>query len=97
MTERVLRDMLAQPGADYADTGGVGGTLAGNALSLAAMRATLSSALGEDSYRPTIPLASRFTEGVRDVVGRHELPWSVTQLGSRAEYRFEPTPCAQRH
>jgi glutamate-1-semialdehyde 2,1-aminomutase len=92
MTERLLRDMLAQPSADYTDTGGVGGTLAGNALSLAAMRATLSSALGEDSYRHTIPLASRFTEGVRDVVGRHELPWSVTQLGSRAEYRFEPTP-----
>ena len=33
--------MLAATDADYVDTGGVGGTLAGNALSLAAMRATL--------------------------------------------------------
>jgi len=92
MAEAVHDEMLAQPGADYTDTGGVGGTLAGNALSLAAMRATLSSALRADSYAHTIPLAGRFTSGVREVVARHGLPWSVTQLGSRAEYRFEPAP-----
>ncbi len=92
MAEQVHSDMLAQPGGDYTDTGGVGGTLAGNALSLAAMRATLSSTLGDDSYRHTIPLAGRFTDGVRGAVERRRLPWSVTQLGSRAEYRFEPRP-----
>ncbi|MGE5413283.1 MAG: transaminase, partial [Syntrophomonadaceae bacterium] len=40
-----------------ADTGGIGGTLAGNALSLAAMRATLESVLTEEAYARTIPLA----------------------------------------
>ena len=77
--------LLAAEGADYVDTGGVGGTLAGNALSLAAMRATLGSVLTDDVWEHTIPLAARFADGVRR--GRRR-DWSVTQLGCRAEYRF---------
>ncbi|HEY6890529.1 MAG TPA: aspartate aminotransferase family protein, partial [Solirubrobacter sp.] len=82
--------MLAAVEADYEDTGGVGGTLAGNALSLAAMRATLGSVLTDDVWGRTIPLAQRFAEGVREGFGAR--PWNVTQLGCRAEYRFEPEP-----
>ena len=76
--------LLAAEGADYVDTGGVGGTLAGNALSLAAMRATLGSVLTDDVWEHTIPLAERFADGVRAAAP----DWSVTQLGCRAEYRF---------
>jgi glutamate-1-semialdehyde 2,1-aminomutase len=83
---------LGQAGADYEDTGGVGGTLAGNALSLAAMRATLGEVLTEAAYAYTIPLAARFAAGVRDAVSAHDLPWHVTELGCRAEYRFQPAP-----
>lgn len=90
MTEEVVDWMFNQSGADYEDTGGVGGTLAGNALSLAAVRATLSEVLSDDAFAHTIPLASRFAEGVMKVVREHDLPWNVTQLGARAEYRFEP-------
>jgi glutamate-1-semialdehyde 2,1-aminomutase len=82
--------MLAATEADYEDTGGVGGTLAGNALSLAAMRATLSQVLTDDVWKHTIALAERFADGVRHAIG--DLPWNVTQLGCRAEYRFQPTP-----
>ena len=40
-----------------------------------------------------IQRATRFTTGVRTVLDRHDLPWSVVQLGARAEYRFaRPTP-----
>ena len=88
MTER----MLAESDADYEDTGGVGGTLAGNALSMAAIRATLSEVLTDEAFAHTIPLATRFSDGIREVVGEHGLPWNVTQLGSRAEYRFESDP-----
>jgi glutamate-1-semialdehyde 2,1-aminomutase len=77
---------------DDADTGGIGGTLAGNALSLAAMRATLEHVLTPRAYSITIPLAQRFTEGVRTVIKEKELPWHVTQLGCRAEYWFCPKP-----
>jgi glutamate-1-semialdehyde aminotransferase len=92
LSEEVARAMLAQEGADYEDTGGVGGTLAGNAFSLAAMRVTLDTVLTGAAYEHAVPLAARFADGVRDVAGRHGLGWNVTQLGCRAEYRFQPQP-----
>jgi glutamate-1-semialdehyde 2,1-aminomutase len=73
---------------EHADLGGIGGTLAGNALSLAAMRATLSSVLTADAYERSIPLAERWADGVADAIVRHGLPWHVTRLGCRAEYMF---------
>jgi glutamate-1-semialdehyde 2,1-aminomutase len=88
LAERILADDTA----DIVDTGGVGGTLAGNALSVAAMRATLEHVLTEDAFASMIALADRFTAGVRDVIDSRSLPWSIVQLGARAEYRFSPAP-----
>ncbi|MFN8494928.1 MAG: transaminase [Caldilineaceae bacterium] len=92
VTKAVAERMFNRAEADYVDTGGVGGTLAGNALSLAAMRATLERVLTADAFAKTIPLAQRFTAGVQAVIAESNLPWHVTQLGCRAEYRFRPTP-----
>ena len=72
------------------DVGGVGGTLAGNALSLAAMRATLGEVLTEEAFARMIPLAERWTAGVEDAIAEAGLPWHVTRLGCRAEYLFGP-------
>lgn len=77
---------------DESDTGGIGGTLAGNALSFAAMRATLGSVLTEAAFMRAIPLAERWTNGVRQVIDEFELPWIVQRLGCRAEYWFRATP-----
>jgi glutamate-1-semialdehyde 2,1-aminomutase len=77
---------------DTADTGGIGGTLAANALASAAMRATLEHVLTEASYDVTIPLAERFAAGVESVIAAEGLPWVVKRLGCRAEYWFRPTP-----
>lgn len=74
------------------DTGGVGGTLAGNALSLAAMRATLQGVLTADAYARAERLAERFEQGVRDVLQAYAVPFSVTRLGTRVEYIFRPLP-----
>jgi glutamate-1-semialdehyde 2,1-aminomutase len=81
-----------QADADYEDTGGVGGTLAGNALSSAAIRATLGSVLTDEAFERMIGLATRFTAQVQETIDAHSLPWHVTQLGARAEYRFSPQP-----
>jgi glutamate-1-semialdehyde 2,1-aminomutase len=75
-----------------ADVGGVGGTLAGNALSLAAVRATLSEVLTEEAFERMIANAERFEAGVAGEIARHGLPWSITRLGCRAEYMFAPEP-----
>jgi glutamate-1-semialdehyde 2,1-aminomutase len=88
LAERILAD----ESADIIDAGGIGGTLAGNALSVAAMRATLQEVLTDDAFAAMIALADRFTDGVRGVLRDHGLPWSIVQLGARAEYRFCPSP-----
>jgi glutamate-1-semialdehyde 2,1-aminomutase len=70
------------------DVGGIGGTLAGNALSLAAMRATLEHVLTAKNFEKMIALAIRFNDGVSTQIRKHGLPWNVQRLGCRAEYTF---------
>jgi glutamate-1-semialdehyde 2,1-aminomutase len=88
----LAEQILADETADIIDTGGVGGTLAGNALSVAAMRATLEHVLTDEAFAVMIALADRFTAGARAVIENRRLPWNIVQLGARAEYRFCPTP-----
>lgn len=79
--------------ADLLDVGGIGGTLAGNALSLAAMRATLGEVLTEQAFEHMIALATRYTDQVNAALDEYGVPWSISQLGARAEYRFTyPAP-----
>jgi glutamate-1-semialdehyde 2,1-aminomutase len=90
-TAAVAGQIAATITLEHADVGGIGGTLAGNALSLAAMRATLSSVLTPEAYAHTIPLAERWSDGVAAAIAQFGLPWHVTRLGCRAEYLFGPT------
>jgi glutamate-1-semialdehyde 2,1-aminomutase len=71
-----------------ADVGGTGGTLAGNALSLAAMRATLGEVLTDEAFERMIALGERFEQGVQGVIDTRGLPFHVTRLGCRVEYLF---------
>jgi glutamate-1-semialdehyde 2,1-aminomutase len=80
--------VLSRTDLDLVDMGGVGGTLAGNPLSVAAMRATLEHVLTEEAFEHMIGLATAFTDGVNELFDRYELPWAINQLGARAEYRF---------
>ncbi len=77
---------------DDSDVGGVGGTLAGYALSLAATRATLGEVLTAEAFERMIPLAERWETGVTGVLRERDVPWHVTRLGARAEYHFMPDP-----
>jgi glutamate-1-semialdehyde 2,1-aminomutase len=79
--------------ADLIDVGGVGGTLAGNALSVAAMRATLEQVLTDEAFRHMTELGTMFARGVQATIDRTGVAWSVSPLGARAEYRFaSPAP-----
>jgi glutamate-1-semialdehyde 2,1-aminomutase len=75
---------------EVSDVGGVGGTLAANVLSLAAMRATLGEVLTDEAFARMIALGERFEAGVAGAIERHGLPWHVTRLGCRVEYLFRP-------
>lgn len=85
--------VLAQPDLDLVDMGGVGGTLAGSPLSVAAMRATLEHVLTQAAFDHMEALAADFAAGVERVIDLYALPWTVSLLGARAEYRFlRPAP-----
>jgi glutamate-1-semialdehyde 2,1-aminomutase len=88
LSTAVANRITQHPDADLIDVGGVGGTLAGNALSTAAMRATLYEVLTDFAFDHMIDLATRFREGVEAVIHGSGAPWSVEQLGARVEYRF---------
>ena len=89
-TAEVAQCILERQNLEDCDTGGIGGTLAGNALSLAAMRATLQKVLTKEAFDRMIPMAERWTEGVTKAIAEFDLPWTVTRLGCRAEYLFAP-------
>lgn len=88
MTEDVAEGIAARVALEEVDVGGIGGTLAGNALSLAAMRATLTEVLTAEAYTSMIALGERWADGVDAGIAEFELPWHCTRLGARAEYNF---------
>ena len=88
MSAEIAKEIKSQVELEVIDTGGVGGTLAANALSLAAMRATLTKVLTEENFEKMIKLSTRWADGVEKVIEKYKLPWSVNRLGARAEYMF---------
>jgi glutamate-1-semialdehyde 2,1-aminomutase len=74
------------------DVSGIGGTLTGNALSVAAMRAALANGLREEDFAVAVPLAEAWAAGAAGAIEEQGLPWTVQRLGCRAEYWFCPPP-----
>ncbi len=80
--------VLGRSDLDLVDMGGVGGTMAGNALSVAATRATLEHVLTDAAFESMEKVATSYAAGVQAIIDDARLPWSVSQLGARVEYRF---------
>lgn len=91
-TARVEADMnrvLAEKTPGYS---GIGTTLSGNMLALAAMRACLAEVMTPENFAHMTSLAEKLAAGLRAEVVRHGLPWTVTQIGARAELVFSERP-----
>jgi glutamate-1-semialdehyde 2,1-aminomutase len=86
---RVQSYMASLPSSDV---GGVGGTLSGNALSLAVMRTTLEHVLTDEAFDRMVDLGGRWAEDVAGVIRARGLPWTIQRIGARAEYWFTATP-----
>ncbi|MFM7463397.1 MAG: aminotransferase class III-fold pyridoxal phosphate-dependent enzyme, partial [Actinomycetota bacterium] len=89
MREEIAEAISKRVNRGVVDTGGIGGTLAGNALSLAAMRATLKEVLTEEAFMEMIRLGNLWCEGVDQVIREFDLPWHCNRLGARGEYLFQ--------
>jgi glutamate-1-semialdehyde 2,1-aminomutase len=92
LSEEVAARLSAQRGPEVSVTGGIGGTLAGNALSARALRITLETVLTQESFEGMIRQAQRYQAGVEQAIQALGLPWHVARLGCRAEYRYQPVP-----
>ncbi len=89
MTREIAGEIAKRTSREVIDTGGIGGTLAGNALSLAAMRATLTEVLTESNFKKMIALGNRWCDGVDAAIKEFGLPWYCNRLGARGEYLFQ--------
>ena len=90
MTKAVSDAIKKAVKIEIIDTGGIGSTLAGNAFSLAAMRATLSKVLTQSAFKHMISLGNRWSDGVDAAIKEFDLPWHCNRLGARGEYLFAP-------
>ena len=89
MRDEIAEAISKRVNREVVDTGGIGGTLAGNALSLAAMRATLKEVLTEEAFKEMIRLGNLWCDGVDQVIREFDLPWHCNRLGARGEYLFQ--------
>ena len=89
MTQEVADAIKAKVEIEKIDTGGIGGTLAGNILALAAMRATLTDVLTEANFAKMIELGDRWSDGVDAAIKEFDLDWHCNRLGARGEYIFK--------
>ena len=92
VTHEIARQIAISLDGHDADVSGLGGTLAGSVLAMAAVRATLTNALLPSQFDKTIALAERWTQGVERAVQARKMNWSVQRLGCRAEYWFTSSP-----
>ena len=91
MTQAIAESIKSMVELEIIDTGGIGGTLAGNALSLASMRATLTQVLTQENFNRMIELGTRWSDGVDAAIQEFKLPWTCNRLGARGEYMFGET------
>jgi glutamate-1-semialdehyde 2,1-aminomutase len=69
---------------------GIGTTLAGNAMGIAAIGATLREVAAAEAYEVMLAGAEELVAKLRDVIAKRALPWSVVHVGARAEIVFAP-------
>ncbi len=86
VAERMVRAKEAAPDGHS----GIGTTLAGNALTLAALDAALTHLHTESNYAHMTALARQLEDGLVQRIRAARRPWTVTRLGARLELQFMP-------
>jgi len=69
---------------------GIGTTLSGNPLTLAALEAALDHLHTAVNYAHMLALGEQLERGLNERIARARMPWTVTRLGARMELQFMP-------
>jgi glutamate-1-semialdehyde 2,1-aminomutase len=67
---------------------GIGTTLSGNMMTLAAIHATLTEVATTAAYAHMLELATTLENGLCAALQHHALPWCITRIGARLELQF---------
>jgi len=84
-----MSELLRRTGPGHT---GMGTTLSGNALAMAAMRVNLEQVMTEAAYDHMLPLSRKLADGIAREIAKRGLPWHVSNVGARAEFVCGPTP-----
>jgi glutamate-1-semialdehyde 2,1-aminomutase len=87
--EERIRGMLASKPPGHS---GIGTTLAGNPMAMAALRACLEKVMTPAAYVHMIAMAERLEEGLEQLIEIERLPWHVQRVGSRLEVGYSREP-----
>lgn len=90
--DALAQRMAAAREAAPAGHSGIGTTLAGSLLALAALQASLDEVMTDAAWAAMLAAAARLEAALQGVLQRHALPWSVTRLGTRLELQYGRTP-----
>lgn len=71
---------------------GIGTTLAGNPLAMAALRACLEKVMTPAAYAHMVAMAERLEDGLERLIETERLPWHVQRVGARLEVGFTRAP-----
>ncbi|MCB1273534.1 MAG: aminotransferase class III-fold pyridoxal phosphate-dependent enzyme [Leucobacter sp.] len=94
MTDAVAQGMgdYLLSGGSHANHAGFGGTLAGNALAVAAVDAVLQTASTEEAYERAIAQARKVEAGLRRIIADAVVPWCISRAGLRVWVVFAEQP-----
>lgn len=67
---------------------GIGTTLSGNMMTLAAIHATLTQVATKAAYQHMLTLAQQLEEALINTIAAHHLPWHISRMGARLELQF---------
>lgn len=92
MTPEVAEVLERPAGRDDAKAAvATGGTLFGNALSMAAARATMGEVLTPQAYAHTHALGAQLADGIEKVIATAGLPWTAHRFWPRSGVTFAPS------
>jgi glutamate-1-semialdehyde 2,1-aminomutase len=76
---------------------GIGTTLSGNMMTLAAIHATLTEVATEAAYKHMLALARLLEQQLNEAINAHKLPWNISRMGARLELQFCENPPQNAH
>jgi glutamate-1-semialdehyde 2,1-aminomutase len=91
MIDAVAGVLEHDPSASFGDDVATGGTLFGNALSLAAARVTLEQVLTDEAYEHAAALGGQLADGIETVAASNGLQWRAHRLFNRSGYTHAPS------